>query len=90
VTIALLVCGVNSDLFGRHWFIVGSHPILFIGYIVDGTARNVLRTTALSSPSFCALVIVACLFSNGLGAKMDNKIEVSLENDENAEKNKYH
>ena len=49
-----------------------------------------LRTTALSSLSFGVLAIVACCFCNDIGHKMDNKIEVFLENDENADKNKYH
>lgn len=49
-----------------------------------------LRTTALSSLSFGILAIIACCFCNDIGPKMDNKIEVFLENDENADKNKYH
>lgn len=49
-----------------------------------------LRTTALSSLSFGVLAIIACFFCNDIGHKMDNKIEVFLENDENAERNKYH
>ena len=49
-----------------------------------------LRTTALSSLSFGVVAIIACFFTNDIGPKMDNKIEVFLENDENAEKNKYH
>lgn len=49
-----------------------------------------LRTTALSSLSFGILAIIACLFCNEIAHKMDNKIEVFLENDENADKNKYH
>ncbi|KAF2651423.1 MFS general substrate transporter [Lophiostoma macrostomum CBS 122681] len=49
-----------------------------------------LRTTALSSLSFGVVAIVACFFCNDIGHKMDDKIEVFLENDENAEKNKYH
>lgn len=49
-----------------------------------------LRTTALSSLSFGIVAIIACLFCNDIGHKMDDKIEVFLENDENAEKNKYH
>ncbi|KAH4064038.1 hypothetical protein HBI52_036910 [Parastagonospora nodorum] len=49
-----------------------------------------LRTTALSSLSFGVLAIIACCFCNDIGPKMNNKIEVFLENDENAEKNKYH
>jgi MFS family permease len=34
------VCGANSDLFGRRWFIVGGNVILFVGFIVGGSARN--------------------------------------------------
>ena len=49
-----------------------------------------LRTTALSSLSFGVIAIIACLFCNEIAPKMDNKIEVFLENDENAGKNKYH
>ncbi|KAF2736006.1 MFS general substrate transporter [Polyplosphaeria fusca] len=40
VTIAFMVCGANSDLFGRRWFIVGGNVILFVGFIVSGTAQN--------------------------------------------------
>ncbi|KAF2837878.1 fungal trichothecene efflux pump [Patellaria atrata CBS 101060] len=40
VTIAFMVCGANSDLFGRRWFIVGGNVLLFIGFIVGGTAKN--------------------------------------------------
>lgn len=49
-----------------------------------------LRTTALSSLSFGVVAIVACLFCNDIGHKMDDKIEVYLENDENAERNRFH
>jgi hypothetical protein len=49
-----------------------------------------LRTTALSSLSFGVIAIIACLFCNEIAHKMDDRIEVFLENDENAEKNKYH
>lgn len=49
-----------------------------------------LRTTALSSLSFGILAIIACCFCNDIGPKMDSKIEVFLENDENAEKNRFH
>ncbi|KAF2466187.1 MFS general substrate transporter [Lindgomyces ingoldianus] len=49
-----------------------------------------LRTTALSSLSFGIVAIIACLFCNEIAHKMDNKIEVFLENDENADKNRFH
>jgi MFS family permease len=40
VTIAFMVCGANSDLFGRRWFIIMGNVLLFIGFIVGGTAKN--------------------------------------------------
>ncbi|KAF1943765.1 MFS general substrate transporter [Clathrospora elynae] len=49
-----------------------------------------LRTTALSSLSFGVVAIIACCFCNDIGPKMNDKIEVFLENDENAEMNRYH
>jgi hypothetical protein len=49
-----------------------------------------LRTTALSSLSFGVVAILACIASNDIGHKMNEKIEVFLENDEFAERNVYH
>lgn len=40
VTIAFMVCGANSDLFGRRAFIVGGNVIMFVGFIVGGSAKN--------------------------------------------------
>ncbi|KAG9259033.1 fungal trichothecene efflux pump [Emericellopsis atlantica] len=40
VTMAFMVCGANSDLFGRRWFILMGNVLMFIGFIVAGTARN--------------------------------------------------
>jgi len=40
VTIAFMVCGANSDLFGRRWFIIGGNVLLFVGFIVGGTAKT--------------------------------------------------
>ncbi|KAL2756548.1 hypothetical protein ACRALDRAFT_1031152 [Sodiomyces alcalophilus JCM 7366] len=51
VTIAFMICGANSDLFGRRWFIVGGNIILFIGFIVGGSAKN--NTSVIVS---CALI----------------------------------
>jgi len=48
------------------------------------------RITAISSVAFGVVGIVACLFCNGIDHKMTNKIEVFLENTENADKNVYH
>lgn len=40
VTIAFMICGANSDLFGRRWFIIGGNLLMFIGFIVGGTAKS--------------------------------------------------
>ncbi len=49
-----------------------------------------VRTTALSSLSFGIVAIIACLCCNDIDDKMNNKIEIFLENDVNAEKNRFH
>jgi MFS family permease len=54
VTIAFMVCGANSDLFGRRWFIVGGNAILFVGFIVGGTAKN--NTSMLVAMSLIGFV----------------------------------
>jgi hypothetical protein len=51
---------------------------------------HAVRITALSSLSFGCVGILACLCNVDIGKKMDNKIEVFLENDENAAKNRFH
>ena len=48
------VCGANSDLFGRRWFIVGGNLILFVGFIVGGTAKN--NTSLLAAMSLIGFV----------------------------------
>ncbi|KJR83763.1 uncharacterized protein SPSK_00105 [Sporothrix schenckii 1099-18] len=40
ITIAFMICGANSDLFGRRWFITGGNVLLFVGFIVGGSAKN--------------------------------------------------
>ncbi|CAK7210970.1 hypothetical protein SBRCBS47491_000959 [Sporothrix bragantina] len=47
ITIAFMICGANSDLFGRRWFITGGNVLLFIGFIVGGSAKN--NTTMLAA-----------------------------------------
>jgi hypothetical protein len=51
---------------------------------------HALRVTALSSLSFGVIAIVACCLCNDIGHKMDDRIEVFLENDEFADKNRFH
>lgn len=40
VAIGFMVCGANSDLFGRRWFLVGGNVLLFVGFILGGAAKN--------------------------------------------------
>ncbi|KAE9976913.1 hypothetical protein EG327_007909 [Venturia inaequalis] len=49
-----------------------------------------IRNVALSSMAFGIVAIIACFFLEDIGPKMDNRIEVFLENDVQAEKNKFH
>lgn len=49
-----------------------------------------LRSIALTSLAFGVLAIIACLFCEDIGDKMDSKIEIFLENDVQAEKNRFH
>jgi len=32
IAISFMICGANSDLLGRRWFIIGGNVILFVGY----------------------------------------------------------
>ncbi|KAI1620443.1 fungal trichothecene efflux pump [Exophiala viscosa] len=49
-----------------------------------------LKTVALASVGFGAVGIIATLFLEDIGPKMTPKIEIFLENDVQAEKNKFH
>lgn len=48
------------------------------------------RVVALSSIAFGAIAIIACFFLEDIGPKMTPKIEIYLENDVHADRNKYH
>ena len=49
-----------------------------------------LRTVCLTSIAFGVIGTLCCCFSNDIGPKMNDKIEVFLENDVQAEKNRFH
>lgn len=49
-----------------------------------------LRTTALASIAFGGVACVVCFGLEDINPKMNQKIEVFLENDVNAEKNRFH
>jgi hypothetical protein len=53
-------------------------------YVVD------LRTVALVSVAFGVIGVIACVCLENITPKLTKKIEVFLENDVNAEKNKFH
>jgi MFS family permease len=44
VTITFMVCGANSDLFSRRYFIVPGHILVFVGAIVGGTSYSMTQT----------------------------------------------
>lgn len=50
VTIAFMICGANSDLFGRRWFIISGNVLMFIGFIVGGSAKS--NTSMIVSMAF--------------------------------------
>lgn len=41
-----MVCGANSDLFGRRYFIVPGHVLVFVGAILGGTSHYMAQTIA--------------------------------------------
>jgi hypothetical protein len=38
--IAFMICGANSDLFGRRWFLIGGNVLLLLGHLLCGFAQN--------------------------------------------------
>ena len=48
------ICGANSDLFGRRWFIISGNVLLFIGFIVGGTVKN--NTSIIVASAFIGFV----------------------------------
>ncbi|EXJ92463.1 hypothetical protein A1O3_01014 [Capronia epimyces CBS 606.96] len=38
--VAFMICGPNSDLFGRRWFLISGNLFVVVGYIVAGTAKH--------------------------------------------------
>jgi hypothetical protein len=60
------------------------------GAAVQQSYVHALRVTCLSSLSFGLLALIACFCCNDIGHKMNDKIEVFLENDEFADQNRFH
>ncbi|KIW35176.1 uncharacterized protein PV07_01890 [Cladophialophora immunda] len=40
ITVCFMICGANTDLLGRRWFLVGGNVICVIGHLVIGTAKT--------------------------------------------------
>jgi MFS family permease len=43
-TIAFMICGANSDLFGWRYFILGGNVLVFIGSIVGATSHGISQS----------------------------------------------
>lgn len=41
-----MVCGANSDLFGRRWFILGGNLLVFVGSIIGATSHYIGQSIA--------------------------------------------
>lgn len=41
-----MICGANSDLFGRRYFILAGQVFVFVGAIVGATTRSLAQTIA--------------------------------------------
>ncbi|OAL33233.1 hypothetical protein AYO20_07550 [Fonsecaea nubica] len=45
-TVSFMLCGANSDLFGRRYFILAGNVLVFIGAILGGTSKSLGQTIA--------------------------------------------
>ena len=45
-TIAFMVCGANSDLFGRRYFILFGNILVFVGCVVGATSHHINQSIA--------------------------------------------
>lgn len=45
-TIAFMLCGANSDLFGRRTFILFGNVLMLVGAVLGGTSHSTTQTTA--------------------------------------------
>ncbi|KAK5331688.1 hypothetical protein LTR93_000693 [Exophiala xenobiotica] len=41
--VSFMVCGPNSDLFGRRWFLIAGNVFVCVGYIIAGTAKGFIQ-----------------------------------------------
>lgn len=45
-TISMMICGANSDLFGRRYFILGGNILVFVGAILGATSHSMNQSIA--------------------------------------------
>jgi hypothetical protein len=45
-TISMMVCGANSDLFGRRYFIIFGNVLVFVGAILGATSHSINQSIA--------------------------------------------
>lgn len=69
--------------------------VIGVRYVIQQASTKSLltlpsRTCALTSIAFGVVGVIAALLSEDIGPKMNSKIEIFLENDTQAEKNKFH
>lgn len=44
--VAFMICGPNSDLFGRRWFMIAGNVFVTVGFIIAGTAKGFAQLVA--------------------------------------------
>ena len=68
----------------------GAEVVAAVGRAQQLAVANGIKLIALTSMAFGIVGIIACMCCENIDHKMNEKIEVFLENDEFAAKNKYH
>ena len=68
----------------------GKDVLAAVGYAQQLAVAHGIKLIALTSLGFGIVGIIACLCCKDVDAKMNETIEVFLENDEFADRNKYH
>ena len=69
---------------------ITSNIIAAAGAALTESYVHATQTVAYTSIGFGCVAIIACFFLEDITPKMNEKIEVFLENDINADKNKFH
>ncbi|KAF2142679.1 uncharacterized protein K452DRAFT_350960 [Aplosporella prunicola CBS 121167] len=46
ITVCFMICGSNTDVLGRRWFLVGGNLVCTVGHVIIATARSAHQMTA--------------------------------------------